>query len=1654
MALTPEELRQRIPNWSLESDGNLLQYMISIAKNLEEKCTKTRDNLNSLMLQVDQTELKLSNATNQFSAVEQVKFVENRVEEDDESFYGLRRRRQQQQHLQQQADEGKESSNRGQDPERSFDDLIQLAVERSIEGMYKSYEKVTLELTDSDTSDDEDTSEGGTRMTEADLSGGKTSIMRAVPRHPFIDRPLPHVIGSREWQNKWHVGLIDSDDESSSERKEEYSESSSQSDDDDDGGMFPSQPNSKNHTPSESESSIWGTDAVARKRAPSMDPSITGDDGSSVYSYASSSKPRALPNSLPVRGVLPIGVSLKQPSLFPEEPPEPVADDVKKRSDKGLFDESPDEEEEVEPAPMPTPRQTVPHSNATVPFFKGTVNQPARKMVNLFDDQPPSPQQQRGPLMPGPKKPINLFIESDDEEERKENTRNNNNVPDEAVERNVRHSGQPVTNPRTMTKLVDELNNNFRKQSGPAVRARNPEQRSSVGSHLFDAEPPVDDFDPLFNAAKSPTSQSALPQPAFRTVVEKKTVNLFADDDDDDDDGIVVGSNEKQPVSRSPFISPIRITPSKQPERKKKSIFDESDSDVENDNVGLVVDVQRNEKLPSENIAAKALPQLPKVTTKSIFSDSSEAEEDDEDALFGHSSNVVKSKLDALKRNGANSVPTVAAVAPVSQQRPTKNPPDEKKMAKKSLFDDESEDDNGEDSLFSSKPLVAARISSTTVSTPQKTTQGKVSLFDDLSFAEEDRLPVDPNRSSASIAQGTSSKMSTNKELFEPGIKTEAPEVNTNSTESFAVKPSNLEPAHSHAEVISVRKPVEVDPLNEVVSETMVPKVSEPPVGGSIRSIILKKSIFNSDSESEEDDSIFGPSGISIGTERASENVFDGLNTKVESEKCDTDGAQLDRGPREIDERSDVDKLNSKEVEIESIPQPAPPNGIDSGKGEQEKTLPDNLLDDDSTSTANKPDIIDPDVWDSQKSPSPAEVVPKETVNLVPADANKSIFDDSSSESESDPVLNMFAKKIKNTTVSLDQDVESETNSSESAPADYDAAENEKKIDQSVQSEDLKKGFAPEESLEDSQTNEQALYGAKDDRSSKQDLPSNSFADETTIPVDCETAPPEDEPSTKQSPLGMIANDIDYFLRTNEPVQSETEPSRPVTPPAVKSEPKSALNFSPIGLFDDVPPPDDEGDDLYDPNDHVVHQKHFQPGSTLSHADDIPTESQSLNFIPNGGSGSGNGARTRYLFDDEPPPDEADNGASSGFEVDRFPFKGTAGKVSLFENRPPMPDEPVSLPPMTQNVDKAQARPKVNKLNAKIAINVAALLPGARRPAPATTVPSTTGSVDSPDIAVSQESRPEVTASNAGTNGGKLTGLNKGRARIPTKRKPPSRQTLRAAAVPPTDRDHRKESDPAETDDRIVVGSEQKMLHIEAGEQTMPGTIPPEITEQLQRDAAKLDPLVDRLSASVRKPSATVSRVTIRPDGHEAVVPIRPAQPKVTSIFGDSSDSENDDDKTDSFFSKLSSGHGAAGPICKTANAGSRPLALGSGTRAATGPSIFGSDDEDDDDDGADDLFGSKKSTIAKHLKASKAGDLSGKPDAAKAPAAKTTTSLFGDDDSDNDDTDDLFGGKTKSLPKAPGGGNATGRPITSITTKTATTTRAVSDPLADLLDS
>uniref|UniRef100_A0A182WA32 Uncharacterized protein n=1 Tax=Anopheles minimus TaxID=112268 RepID=A0A182WA32_9DIPT len=1566
-ALTPEQLRQRIPNWSLESDGQLLQYMVSIAKNIEHLCSKTRNDLDSLMLKVKHSELTLANATNQFSAVEQVKFVENRVEEDDESFYGLRRRRQQ-------VAEPRKPTEQEQGDERTLDDLIQLAVERSVEGMYQSYDKYALPLSDSESSDEEFT------------PSSKRTIMQALPTLLATKRPLPHVIGSEEWQNNWHVGL-NWETGSDSDRKEEYSDSPSETDD---GGMFPSQPNSKQHTPSESESSIWG--AEGRKRAPSLDPSITGDDGSSVYSFASSSKvPRTLPNkhNVPGRGLSSEVSRLKPPSLFPEEPP---SEDSRQRGDRGLFDDSPEVDEPM-PTPKPQPRQTAPPNDTSKTFFKGNTQPPARKLVNLFDDEPPEPSQDT-PALPERRKTVNLFIESeDDEDEIRDNVRNNNRTPaidDHDSKQPPKQRGSALTNPKAIPNLVDELNNNLRKRndglSGPeksrsvtaesdrhhpaAVNNRRPE------TNLFDDEPPEDKFDQLFQAAnvsvKPNVRTTALPAPAAAPAVKDKIiVNLFAEDDEDDYGGIVVGSNETKPQPKSPQkgtpITPGRMMLPKPAERlpvaKKKSIFDESESEEDADAVlfgapGTVPPV------------AQAIPKAAPKPIKSIFSDSSEAEDDDDEALFGKSSSILKDKLDALKKNGAT-----------TENNSTSKPVSNSTNKSKSIFDDDSDNDHSatnDQALFGSvsKPELTS-VSKTTKNAP------RVSLFDDEPPSDDEDALFGKSVTQKAIRQPQLNRV---EDTTVRPTKLDEPASRETNTRSNTAKQQST----PKDDLFANAQPIESAPKHPPETIKSQPAFEAAPIDPTnIRSMILKKSIFNSDSESEEDDSIFdtAPKTVEI-TNNSTRNV-ESSGTTGESETSPTkeDSRQM-QDVEEATKNNEIIEENSSELSINDVAQ-----------------------------------------IDLQSTNHAAE---EEYNSLDRLAVDPILVEGSTSKTENDNETSSDGKKPCD-------EIENFRPTLEAVPASNNAVD-------TTRSETI--------------TNEGPVN-----------------LEPTQIePPEIEEMPPAGGTTTGI----MIANDIDYYLHTNEPAKTESrksstasgsaieEPSSTdasATPPSAKSEPKSALTFSPIGLFDDVPPPDD-GDET----DDVTHRQLPQtmdPGesampSIMDETAAYPTESQSLNFIPTSGAGDG-GNRSRYLFDDEPPPDEADNTRAKSNFGDVTPGRmGNSVSKGLFDNVAPS-----SLPPMVEDSRAEPNKPsrvKINKLNTKISINVAALLPGARRsPGNASTSPQKIDSV-SKEAAISPEDK-KSTQSGDVSGSEKLTGLNKGRARIPTKRKPPSRQNLRAGtgrsslqSTPSEEEGIQTDSKISTADDRIVVGSEGKIEHIEAG---LPETsFPPQnhlsSAPKAQQSVLKLneDPLVDRLSASVRNPS---KRSVLVPDGTEGTKPLAvvsvqktTAKPSTNSIFDDS-DSNGEDN--DVFFSKPTS---KAVPVKKAAPI-QEPLArkqpnVGVGDGGSR--SLFFSDDDETNGDDEDDLFGTKISSIAGQLK-SKGADSS----ATRVGTKIERKGLFDDDDDGSDDDDDLFGSKTKgTLTKVNSHQEPveqtkpTNRSLPIITRPITTTTRTGDDPLADLL--
>ncbi|XP_058815524.1 WASH complex subunit 2 [Topomyia yanbarensis] len=677
MALTPEELRKRIPQWSLESDGQLLQYMKQISKNLQDKCKQTQDNLNHLLLEADECQIRFANASNSFNGIQQVKFVENRVKDDDESFYSVR----------------EEEVEKGE--KHPYGEIFQMTVEKSIESMYKCFEKVTVQLaSDSDSDDDDDDEEAAARNT----------VLRAIQKYPYISRPLPHIIGSQEWREKWHAGLIDSEEESEAEIKEQYSDSS------DSDRLFPSQTNS-NHTPSESEGSVWGVHSEPRRRAPSMDPSVSGDDTLSVHSTSSSVRPpgmRSLSQQSKVH-VLPTIQPLKPPALFPDQPPDDTVSVSSRSKVHNLFEES-DEDEST-----PTHRPQVQPTKVQPSYFRG--NQPARQQVNLFSDEPPpsvpnyepTPKSSTSTSKSRQRKPVNLFIESDDDDDLLNNNRSSKRTsvyqsePPEMVEPakktvnlfddddNGKNQRQPDIGKTVGANIFDAANNNPSEEDDLFV----PVQKSINGNaesrgvrritNLFDDEPPVDDFDEIFKPKpiyrKPAGGKLVLPVlPKVGGAGEKKLgvesdkkANLFKDENDDSKE-----FGQKTSVDLQQNSEPVAKSLAEPTSKKMVNLFDDADDEQDIFGTNVVVDTQK----PVVAMTSSILESKRRVN---LF----DSDEDDpvEEATNKKNFNVKSAELEKV---------TLASPADSSSIRSAI-------LKKKSIFDSESEEDEGDDFLFANK---------------------------------------------------------------------------------------------------------------------------------------------------------------------------------------------------------------------------------------------------------------------------------------------------------------------------------------------------------------------------------------------------------------------------------------------------------------------------------------------------------------------------------------------------------------------------------------------------------------------------------------------------------------------------------------------------------------------------------------------------------------------------------------------------------------------------------------------------------------------------------------------------------------------------------------------------------------------------------------
>uniref|UniRef100_A0A1B0CYN3 FAM21/CAPZIP domain-containing protein n=1 Tax=Phlebotomus papatasi TaxID=29031 RepID=A0A1B0CYN3_PHLPP len=558
--------------------------MKDISRNLEVRCRETKLRINQMCLSGEEVNVQLGNVTNRLLALQHTQFVENRVQEDEDV-------------------PGTTEKKTERDPEpRQLSPMssIKSILAESVACLNKCYEKIEVQL-DEDSDDDDEP--------------GKSVVFR--PRDPFAHRPLPFLIGSKEFKEKWHVGLVDSESDTENEAEDQYSESGSES-----GHSVSLRSAGGNISGSEADS-VWGlqatSNALAHKSASQI--SLEDDRFSKV-----SDQPEIF-NPVPAQRAY-----FQPPKLTPRTnpPANPVTN---------LFSSSPPKVPSTSKAPglfddlvgddFDTPAAKT--DSKPPRFFR---DQPdSRKTVNLFDDEPPE--------FEAPPKSSNqksnqtgLFLDSDNDEDK-----------DVFV---------PPTRPQ--------------KKEVPVIA-----KKVDISTNLFNEEPPVDDFhevlkkapvnlfddnDDEFNSFMSSLSTSTkknsqIEKKASENLTKPKLSNLFDDDDEPDDffDTLLKGSKSKvkpQPAKREiqSQKKDVKAQDMKNEVPKEEVKKDESKAEVKKD-----VSKEEVEKdVPKADVKHEIPMQITKTDEKlptksknmSLFNDS-----DDDDDIFAGA----KKKTETTKKD-------------------------------------------------------------------------------------------------------------------------------------------------------------------------------------------------------------------------------------------------------------------------------------------------------------------------------------------------------------------------------------------------------------------------------------------------------------------------------------------------------------------------------------------------------------------------------------------------------------------------------------------------------------------------------------------------------------------------------------------------------------------------------------------------------------------------------------------------------------------------------------------------------------------------------------------------------------------------------------------------------------------------------------------
>ncbi|CAF0985824.1 unnamed protein product, partial [Didymodactylos carnosus] len=192
---TSDEIRQNASIWSLASDAGLLLHLEQFSTKLTERAETIRHHLNQTAQAVKATHTRVQNSLNEFTALANTQFIENRVYDDDESTISKKDEQQTSQ----------SSSSPTGDPQHDNVRILQKFVESIQSGLSildTHFERVdTTQVLPQVNGVQDDFYDDG-MVIDAMLE----------PKDPYVLRLLPYLIGTAEFIEDDYVGLKEIDE--------------------------------------------------------------------------------------------------------------------------------------------------------------------------------------------------------------------------------------------------------------------------------------------------------------------------------------------------------------------------------------------------------------------------------------------------------------------------------------------------------------------------------------------------------------------------------------------------------------------------------------------------------------------------------------------------------------------------------------------------------------------------------------------------------------------------------------------------------------------------------------------------------------------------------------------------------------------------------------------------------------------------------------------------------------------------------------------------------------------------------------------------------------------------------------------------------------------------------------------------------------------------------------------------------------------------------------------------------------------------------------------------------------------------------------------------------------------------------------------------